>query len=132
MNNEVNDLLVLQQKQFFYSTVIKLIIAGLMCIGGFVLLILGITGSVEIELNAVDIQGKLINASPGIVFVFLGMFIIVKTHHKSHQTIEQYENGNIKAVGSSVAHGMVFKDKEREIVTDHHASKSYRDLLKRS
>jgi hypothetical protein len=131
MNNDITELLILQQKQFFYSTTIKLIIAGLMCLGGFFLLILGISGSVEIEVNAMDIQGKLINASPGIVFVFLGMLIILKTHHKSHQTIEQHENGIIKTAGLSVAHGMVINSKTGTVVTDQKLSKEYYKNIKK-
>ncbi|NKC19012.1 hypothetical protein CWC29_009145 [Pseudoalteromonas sp. S4498] len=117
MKNDVKELLIVQQQNFFYSTVIKLIIAGLMCIGGFVLLILGVTGSVEIVVNAVDIQGKLVNASPGIVFVFLGMLIIIKTHHKSHQIVKLDSEGTIREFDGGLAHGMTYTQNKEQLKT---------------
>lgn len=105
-NNSPDKLLAQQMQSFQVSTWIKLGIGSLMIIGGFTLLILGITGSIEIVIDAVDIKGKLINASPGIVFAFLGFLIVVMTHHRVSQAFQYDSKGVLRDVGLNVVHGM--------------------------
>lgn len=57
-------------------------------LGGIVLMILGITGSIDWIVEIDGITSKLINASPGLIMVIVGAFIVLKSRMKIKVTKE--------------------------------------------
>ncbi len=55
------------------GSILGIAIGGLICLFGIFLLVFGLTGSVEWLVNAGGFSSKLINASPGLVIVLVGM-----------------------------------------------------------
>jgi len=53
-------------------------IGGVACLGGLLLTILGLSGQIEWILEAAGFTSRLANASPGIVFEIVGLFILIK------------------------------------------------------
>jgi hypothetical protein len=51
-------------------------IGGVFALAGFVLCLLGLSGSIEWLVEGASLKAKLTNASPGIVFAGMGMIII--------------------------------------------------------
>ncbi len=48
----------------------------LLLIGGIILCLLGLTGSIEVILEGGAVKARLLNASPGVVIAFLGLLIV--------------------------------------------------------
>ena len=51
-------------------------VGTLFCVAGFVLMILGMTGTIEWVIKAANLNGRLLNASPGVVLALMGMIIV--------------------------------------------------------
>ena len=47
--------------------------------GGIVLLLLGLSGQVELIMEGVSFSTRLVNASPGLVMVLVGAYVILKS-----------------------------------------------------
>src|SRR5262249_48839874 len=60
-------------KVYFVGTIVGLSLGGLLAIAGFVLSILGLSGSIEWLVKTPGLTSKLTNASPGAFFAFLGL-----------------------------------------------------------
>lgn len=65
-----------------------LLIGGLVFIAGFVLCILGLSGAVEMILEGASLKVRLVNASPGVAFAFLGMIVMWKFKPKISHTVK--------------------------------------------
>lgn len=48
----------------------------LFCVAGFVLMFLGLTGTIEWVIETADLTSRLLNASPGVVLALMGMIIV--------------------------------------------------------
>lgn len=59
------------------GSIMGIAIGGLISLLGIFLLLFGLTGSIEWLVNAGGLSSKLINASPGLVIVVVGMVIII-------------------------------------------------------
>lgn len=59
------------------GSIMGLVIGGLIAFGGIFLILFGLAGSIQWLVNAGGISSKLINASPGVVIVVVGMIIII-------------------------------------------------------
>jgi len=72
-----------------YDSAIKvgLRVGALAFISGFILCIIGLSGKVELIIEGGGFQGKLINASPGVVFAFLGLALMWKYKPKIKEEI---------------------------------------------
>lgn len=60
-----------------FGIIFGLVIGGLLCLLGVVLLLMGFAGSIEWLVEAPGIKSKLINASPGIVLSVMGLVILI-------------------------------------------------------
>lgn len=68
-------------------------IGGLVLVGGIILSLLGISGSIEWLVEAGGITSKLTNASPGIVIALIGAAILWRYKpHVSHETTFDRQN----------------------------------------
>jgi hypothetical protein len=73
-------------KGYIHSIMIGLIIGSFFSIAGFILTLLGLSGSIEWIIESNGIQSKLSNASPGVFFALLGLLTLfwykpsIKTH----------------------------------------------------
>jgi hypothetical protein len=68
-------------------------IGGLVLLGGIILSLLGISGSIEWLVEAGGITSKLTNASPGIVIAIIGAVILWRYKpHVSHETTFDRQN----------------------------------------
>ena len=65
-----------QHKTYLIGTIMGISVGALFSIAGFIITILGFTGSIEWFVEADHIKSKLANASPGVFFAFLGMIIL--------------------------------------------------------
>jgi len=63
-------------------------------VGGFVLSILGLTGSVQLLVEGAGMTAKLTNASPGVVFCLLGMLIVMRFKPKVTRTVQKRESSS--------------------------------------
>jgi len=54
---------------------------------GFALCMLGLTGNIEILLEAHDVSAKIINGTPGVIFALFGFLIIWRYKPKSHSSV---------------------------------------------
>lgn len=73
---------------YFWATILGLLTGAVFCIAGFVITILGISGSVEWIVEAADFRAKLINAGPGVVFAVLGGVIVWRYKPSRKETID--------------------------------------------
>mgnify|MGYP000683950632 CR=1 FL=1 len=91
-------------KTYFWGTIIGIIVGAVFCIAGFIITIMGLTGSIEWIFQAGDFTSKLANAGPGVFFALLGMFILwrYKPKQKEKLTIGPLE------------HLLVYKYKQRK------------------
>ncbi len=60
------------------GSIVGIIIGGLIAFLGIFLLLFGLTGSIDWFVNVGGISSKLINASPGIAIVVVGMIILIR------------------------------------------------------
>lgn len=70
------------------GSIMGIIIGGLISFLGIFLLLFGLTGSIDWLVNAGGISSKLINASPGIVIVVVGMIILIRYKPRVHYEYE--------------------------------------------
>lgn len=58
-----------------------------MIIGGITLIVLGLVGEVELIIDAVDFNARLVNASPGLVLTLIGAYIVMNSRmdFKAHK-----------------------------------------------
>ena len=59
-------------KVYQHATILGIIIGACVLVAGFVLSMLGLTGSIEWVLEAGSIKTRLANAGPGVVFAVIG------------------------------------------------------------
>lgn len=73
----------MQALHYEFIIVLISLIGGFGCIiAGVVLTIMGFTGNIEWFVEAVGFTSRLTNASPGIVLIIVGCFIVVKSRMK--------------------------------------------------
>jgi hypothetical protein len=63
-------------RTYFVAIILGISVGTTFCIAGFVLALLGTSGSIELVVKAVDLEARLINASPGIALAFMGVIIV--------------------------------------------------------
>jgi hypothetical protein len=75
-------------------SILGIIFGGVICIIGVLVMILGLSGSIEFMINVGGIVSRLINASPGVLIFFLGIFIMawVKSRIRYEYEIRQTPN----------------------------------------
>lgn len=64
------------------SSLIGKMIALIFFIGGVVLIILGITGNMNVDIGSTLINAKIVNCTPGVFLLLLSVFIIWITNPK--------------------------------------------------
>jgi len=69
-------------RSYFIGTITGIVLGALLCAGGFVLTILGLSGSVNWIIKLNGISSRLTNASPGVFFAILGMILVLKLRPK--------------------------------------------------
>lgn len=78
------------------GSILGIVIGGILSILGVILLAFGLAGSIEWIVKAGNISSKLINASPGIIIVTAGIFLVMwfkpkyRIEHEIKQTPEGY------------------------------------------
>ena len=73
----------MQALHYEFIIILISLIGGLGClIAGIVLTVLGFTGSIEWIIEVSGFTSRLINASPGIVLMILGLFLTLKSRLK--------------------------------------------------
>ena len=93
-NKDIKKLLEQEQKNSNQTHLFKLSISAFLIISGVIIATLGFSGTMEIVVQAITIKGKLINASPGILFLILGTIILLKTNNLSIKNIELIKEKN--------------------------------------
>lgn len=63
-------------KVYFYGTLMGITFGGLMAISGFILSVLGLSGSIEWIFEASSFKSRITNASPGILFAVSGVIVL--------------------------------------------------------
>ena len=71
--------------------VIGLATGAIVFVAGFVLCILGLTGSIQLIFEGPGITAKLTNASPGIVFALLGVIVLWRFKPRVTHTVKTEE-----------------------------------------
>jgi uncharacterized BrkB/YihY/UPF0761 family membrane protein len=61
---------------YFIGTVSGIIIGVILIISGLLLLVLGLSGSIDWIFETHSIKSRLTNASPGVFFALLGVFVL--------------------------------------------------------
>lgn len=73
----------MQALHYEFIIVLISLIGGFGCIiAGIVLTVMGFTGNIEWFVEAVGFTSRLTNASPGILLVIVGCFIVIKSRMK--------------------------------------------------
>lgn len=79
--------------RYEYIVILLSMFAGWgLIIGGIVLLLLGLMGNVELVMEAIDMKARLVNASPGLVMVLIGAYVVIK----SRMNIKSKKNDKIQ------------------------------------
>lgn len=86
-------------------------------IGGFVLSLLGLTGSVQLLVEDLGITAKLTNASPGVVFCLLGMLIVLHFKPKITRSVDRQQ----QSANHRYADGGHYSSRNSRY-TEHHTS----------
>lgn len=63
-------------RTYFVGTLMGISVGAIVCISGFVLCILGLSGTIEWIFEAADFKSRISNASPGVFFALLGAIIL--------------------------------------------------------
>jgi hypothetical protein len=72
-------------------------ICGLGIVLGFVLLVLGINGSIEIVVDAKTLKGKLVNASPGVIIAAFGFAVLgIQAWRRPKITLRDPQSGSLQ------------------------------------
>ncbi len=65
-----------ETKAYLWATLIGLLTGTFFSISGFIITVMGLTGSIEWILEGSNFKSKLSNAGPGVFFALLGFFIL--------------------------------------------------------
>ena len=90
------------------GNVLGIILGGTLGIAGVVLLILGLSGSIEWILQAGTLSSRLVNASPGVAVSFMGMLIVWRYRPRLKYRIEitppsvEISGDRLKVIGSKI------------------------------
>ncbi len=113
-----------KSRTYRYGLLAGLSFGMLMVVGGVVLSIMGVAGSIEWVVTGKDFSGKLTNASPGVILTVLGMIILWRYKpHVSHETTFDRRSGSPSSVqawggsGSARSYREVGQGVVRERVT---------------
>ena len=83
-------------KAYLIGTILGISIGALFCIAGFVIAILGLTGSIEWVFEAGGLKSRLSNASPGAFFALLGMIVIWRYKPKIEDRLDLSPDRSIR------------------------------------
>jgi hypothetical protein len=61
-----------------------ILFGGILCFSGFIIALLGLSGSIEWIIEATNIKSCLINANPGVFFGFLGTIVLWRYKPTGH------------------------------------------------
>jgi hypothetical protein len=78
-DSEVMDLLRKRGKggkAYLIGTIMGITFGGIFCVAGFIIAILGLTGTIELVFEAGGLRSRLANACPGAFFALMGMIIL--------------------------------------------------------
>jgi hypothetical protein len=112
-----------KSRTYRYGLLAGLSFGMLMVVGGVVLSIMGVAGSIEWVVTGKDFSSKLTNASPGVILTVLGMIILWRYKpHVSHETTFDRRSGSPSSVqawggGSARSYREVGQSVVRERVT---------------
>lgn len=73
---DANTRLSNEDRLSFIGRLVGIVVGGIMCLGGVVLAVLGLSGSIEWLFEGGGLTSRLTNASPGVVFAALGTVIL--------------------------------------------------------
>jgi hypothetical protein len=114
--NEDNPLISLARqrsegsKAYYVGTIMGITVGALFCIAGFTMAVLGLSGSIDWVVESSNLTSKLTNASPGVVFGVIGLFVLWRYRPKVRE--------NLAVDDKSLKHTtMLFRDNE-ELNTD--------------
>lgn len=65
-------------RTYHWGVLTGMVVGALFLLAGFTLCILGVTGTIQFFLEAGGTKARLLNASPGVFFAFLGTIIMWK------------------------------------------------------
>ncbi|MBW8002331.1 MAG: hypothetical protein FVQ80_09970 [Planctomycetes bacterium] len=82
-----------------FATILGIVTGALFCCAGFVIICMGLTGSVEWVFEAGSVTTRLSNAGPGVALSLMGMIIIWRYRPRKHIEI-RFEPMEIKVVTS--------------------------------
>ena len=74
-------------RTYFWGTIIGIIVGAVFCIAGFIITVMGLTGSIEWLLQVGNFTSKLANAGPGVFFALVGMLILWRYKPKGKERI---------------------------------------------
>lgn len=72
---------------YLIGTIAGIVVGALFVIAGFILALLGISGSINLVVEAKDITTRLTNASPGVIFAVLGMVVLWRYKPRTNETV---------------------------------------------
>ncbi|MCG8311975.1 MAG: hypothetical protein MI976_02060 [Pseudomonadales bacterium] len=78
---------------YLIGSIAGIVVGALFVIAGFILALLGFSGNTDLIVESTDLTAKLTNASPGVVFAFLGMIVLWRYKPRANETIQVDDNG---------------------------------------
>jgi hypothetical protein len=76
-------------KTYRIGIVLGISLGALFCVAGFVLIVLGLSGSIEWVFEATNFKSKISNASPGVMLALMGMIIIWRYKPRISDKLDQ-------------------------------------------
>lgn len=78
----------------FIIILLSMVAGWTMIIGGIILIVLGLTGEIELIIDTVDFNARLVNASPGLILALIGAYIVLKSRmdFKAHKDNNKDDN----------------------------------------
>lgn len=93
------------KRMHLWATILGIIVGAFFAVSGFVITILGFTGSIEWFFKAGNFTSKLGNAGPGVFFALLGMLILWRYKPRSTERLEIESSSLSGSRGSSGSGG---------------------------
>lgn len=100
-----------RSKTMLYSSIIPQI-GGLCCVlCGLFFLYIGVSGTTDLLVESGSFKANLINASPGIVLIFIGCVLMFLSIPKQKTYLET--NGDLFKSSANISHGMLTNMKDK-------------------
>lgn len=112
------------EKPFYPSILIGQITGVILLVVGMVLVVLGVTGAIEIKVSLGSIKGWLKNASPGLVLTLIGVALLAyykpKFRHYSFQSTERQIGDSVRTGVTEVLQVALEQIRDEESLPDAH------------